>query len=96
MIKLDPNGGVAVAFGKKIWVFNPACCTLAPGIEIDDVITSSHGDNNNGNSDNDFGSRDHASGSSSSSGSNNEEFKGYLSCTVFFEPTVHTRLASEN
>ena len=92
MIKLDPNGSVAVALGKKICVFNPACCTLAPGIEVDDVITNSDSDNDNGSSDNDSGSGDNDNESSDndsesiiSSGSDDEEIKG---CCMHYFGTI--------
>ena len=107
---MDPNGSVAVAFGKKICVFNPACCTLAPGIEVDDVITNSDsdndngssdndsgsGDNNNGSGDNDSGSGDNDSGSIILSGSNNEERKGCLLYALFSVTTIHANVSIEN
>lgn len=37
VVKIDSDGDVAVAFGNKAWVFNPACCELAPGEKVSDL-----------------------------------------------------------
>lgn len=34
IVKIDSDGDVAVAFGNKAWVFNPACCVPAPGEKV--------------------------------------------------------------
>ena len=34
VVKVDSDGDVAVAFGNKAWVFNPACCEAAPGEKV--------------------------------------------------------------
>ncbi|XP_048238902.1 E3 ubiquitin-protein ligase MIB2-like [Haliotis rufescens] len=35
--KIDSDGDVAVSFGLRTWLFNPACCVPAPGGGVDDV-----------------------------------------------------------
>ncbi|KAK6176679.1 hypothetical protein SNE40_014932 [Patella caerulea] len=35
--KIDSDGDVVVKFGRRVWVYNPACCTPAPGELIDEV-----------------------------------------------------------
>lgn len=34
VVKIDSDGDVAVAFGNKAFVFNPACCIAAPGEKV--------------------------------------------------------------
>ena len=43
IVKIDSDGDVAVVFGQKAVVLNPACCSTAPGTlteELDDDICS--------------------------------------------------------
>ncbi|PVD35618.1 hypothetical protein C0Q70_02581 [Pomacea canaliculata] len=44
---LEGDEGLVITFKECQGVYNPACCTLAPGEQIDS-ITISHGDNNSG------------------------------------------------
>lgn len=37
VVKIDSDGDVAVTFGNKSWVFNPACCEPAPGERINEL-----------------------------------------------------------
>ncbi|KAK6175250.1 hypothetical protein SNE40_013753 [Patella caerulea] len=34
--KIDSDGDAVVKFGRKVWVYNPACCIPAPGEVIDE------------------------------------------------------------
>ena len=42
-MKIDEDGDVVVKFGDRHWVFAPACCTAAPGEEIDHVSSQDDG-----------------------------------------------------
>ena len=37
IVKIDSDGDVAVVFGQKAVVLNPACCILAPGCRPDEI-----------------------------------------------------------
>ena len=37
IVKIDSDGDVAVVFGQKAVVLNPACCSPAPGCRPDEI-----------------------------------------------------------
>ncbi|XP_052760434.1 E3 ubiquitin-protein ligase MIB2-like isoform X2 [Mya arenaria] len=43
IVKIDSDGDVAVAFGSKAFVFNPACCEAAPGQTVSEFSGGSGG-----------------------------------------------------
>lgn len=43
VIKIDSDGDVAVSFGSKAFVFNPACCEPAPGEKVFESSESGQG-----------------------------------------------------
>ena len=43
MVKIDSDGDVAVAFGGRAFVFNPACCSPAPGAKVDQLTAEGAG-----------------------------------------------------
>ncbi|XP_041378055.1 E3 ubiquitin-protein ligase MIB2-like [Gigantopelta aegis] len=50
VIKVDEDRGVVIGFGQKTWVFNPVCCTPAPG-NVVDVINASSSSSSSSSSD---------------------------------------------
>ncbi|KAH3783586.1 hypothetical protein DPMN_161528 [Dreissena polymorpha] len=58
VVKIDSDGDVAVAFGNKAWVFNPACCDPAPGQKVYEIA----GTEPSGRSETSGGGRGQASG----------------------------------
>lgn len=66
VVKIDSDGDVAVAFGNKAWVFNPACCEPASGQKVYEISgAGKKGEAGGGNS------SGHSSASSSSSSGGN-------------------------
>ncbi|KAK7093215.1 E3 ubiquitin-protein ligase MIB2-like [Littorina saxatilis] len=47
VVKVDEDGDAAVAFGRKVHLYAPACCLMAPGFQPDE-LTSSSGSNSSG------------------------------------------------
>ena len=51
VVKIDDDGDVAVAFGRKVHLYAPACCEDAAGMRADELTSSSENSSNSGGTD---------------------------------------------
>ena len=76
--KIDSDGDVVVTFGPRTHMFSPACCVPVPPATSSDSLTSSASDDLNTS-----GSSVASSSSNASGSSDNEDYGGEFSASLF-------------
>ena len=49
IVKVDEDGDVAVAFGRKVHLYAPSCCQQGAGLKPDTLSSSNENSGNSGN-----------------------------------------------